>query len=126
MARFPIKPLFDNVILLQFKNATNKGGFIVQVSDNRPTEGVVLEIGANVTQVKPGDHVIFADYSGQDLPNASMRGDGVPIIIKESEIKGILDPEALREAEEEEKAADAKAKESLAAERSSLIKGLDG
>lgn len=63
--------------------------YLPQESRQRCTQGIVKYIGREVTEVKVGDRVGFGGYSGT---LAKLDGEGVFIIMPESEIDFIFGP----------------------------------
>ena len=118
---FPIKPLQDRLVVMQAKTVTNKGSTLIQVSNERPTEGVVLAVGPDVKGLKVDDYVIFASYSGQEVPGATSQANGIPIMLREHEIIGLVDVAQVRAMEEAAIAAERQASDSLAAARQEFL-----
>ena len=96
MNKFPIKPLQDRLIVMQAKTVTNKGSNLIQVTNARPTEGEVIAVGPDVKGLKEGDYVMFANYSGQEVPGATSQANGIPIMLRESEIIALVDVAMVR------------------------------
>lgn len=119
--RFPIKPLQDRLVIMQSKTVTNKGSSLIQVSNERPTEGTVIAVGPDVKGLKEGDYVIFAAYSGQEVPGATSQANGVPIMLREHEVIGLVDVALVREQDDAAAKAEEDASARLAAARQSFI-----
>jgi chaperonin GroES len=78
-------------LLIERKAAEEKtkGGIILaEVAKRRSPEGVVITVGDEVTEVKVGDKIIFAEYGGMDVTLP----DGKEVIIMhEKDIIAIVD-----------------------------------
>jgi len=63
------KPLGDRVLVerVEETNTTASGIIIPDNAKEKPSEGKVLAIGADVEDVKEGDVVVFGKYSGTEL-----------------------------------------------------------
>ncbi len=76
---FKLKPLGDRVIVepLERDEKTASGIYVPETAKERPQEGLVLAVGEGrwdedgkrriVMEVKEGDKVIFAKYSGTEI-----------------------------------------------------------
>lgn len=128
MSDFWLMPTADRVVVMQEKVVRQKqSSLVMTVSSERPTEGTVMAVGPEVKNLKAGDYVIFARYSGQEAPGTSRQADGVPIILREYEVVAKMDREMLaaldKEIADQEAAIQKRAEESLAAERARLLSG---
>jgi len=93
-----IKPLADRVVLevLNDTEQTAGGIYIPDTAREKPQQGVVLAVGPGrlndagkreEMQVKVGDKVLFAKYSGTDVKLASKEVK----ILSEKDILGIVE-----------------------------------
>lgn len=84
-----IKALRDTVVIEQYKEEEkSKGGIVIaEVAKQRPSEGTVINVGRDVKEVKPGDHVIFVKFAGTEVEAA--RGKKLLIMV-ERDILGII------------------------------------
>lgn len=92
-----IKPLFDRVLVqrLEQPDQTRSGLFLPDTAKEKPSEGVVLAVGAGSLSdsgavyplsVQVGDRVMFRKYGGNEI-----KVDGEDrIILRESDILGVL------------------------------------
>jgi chaperonin GroES len=73
-----VQPLYDRVLVRRLNNEerTAAGIVIPDVAKEKPHRGVVVEIGSGKMMedgkvrpigVKPGDQVVFGQYTGQDI-----------------------------------------------------------
>lgn len=92
-----VKPLFDKVVVkLTEKEETTKSGFILPTASQEKSQiAIVIAAGPGglvdgnevVMQVKEGDKVLFAKYSGSEF-----KVDGEEfIIIRQSDILAIVE-----------------------------------
>ena len=100
-----IRPLQDRVILKRVKEEEkSKGGIIIpDTAKEKPIEGEVLAVGSGKVMedgtvrkldVKVGDRVLFGKWSGTEI-----KVDGEELMImKESDVMGIIDQSAARKA----------------------------
>ena len=97
-ADFRIRPLADRVVIkpAEREEQTKSGIYLPDtVSKERPMEGTVLAVGEGrlddngrrvPMNVKPGDKVLFAKYSGTEY-----KVDDVEyLILKESDVLGVI------------------------------------
>ena len=100
------RPLHDRVLVrrIEAEEKTSGGIIIPDTAKEKPQEGEVLAVGPGTrdetgkltdTTVKTGDRVLFGKWSGSEV-----RIDGEDLLImKESDILGIIEPVAeLRQA----------------------------
>ena len=91
------KPLHDRVLVKRVaSDEKTAGGIIIpDTAQEKPMEGVVLEVGSGSRNengklepldVKKGDKVLFGKWSGTEV---KMNGDEY-LIMKESDIMGII------------------------------------
>ena len=63
------RPVFNNVVvtLEEASDTAGKEGILVapEIAKERPNYGTVVAVGPDVNQVKVGDKVMFAKYSGR-------------------------------------------------------------
>jgi len=93
-----IRPLQDRILIKRVREEEKtKGGIIIpDTAKEKPVEGKVIAVGNGVVQkdgtvrkleVKPGDTVLFAKYSGSDI-----KLDGEDhLIMREEDVLAILD-----------------------------------
>ncbi len=95
------RPLGDRVVVRRVEEeAKTKGGIIIpDTAKEKPQEGEVISVGPGARDedqkripmdVKPGDRILFGKWSGSEV---KIDGDDL-LIMKESDILGILDPAA--------------------------------
>ncbi len=95
------RPLGDRVVIRRVEEeAKTKGGIIIpDTAKEKPQEGEVISVGPGARDedqkripmdVKPGDRILFGKWSGSEV---KIDGDDL-LIMKESDILGILDPAA--------------------------------
>ncbi len=99
------RPLHDRVVLRRIEGeAKTKGGIIIpDTAKEKPQEGEVIAVGpgardengkVNPLDVKAGDRVLFGKWSGTEV-----KLDGQDLLImKESDIMGIVEGQALAKA----------------------------
>ncbi|ATP21741.1 MULTISPECIES: co-chaperone GroES [Sphingomonadaceae] len=95
------RPLHDRVLVrrIEAEEKTSGGIIIPDTAKEKPQEGEVLAVGPGTrdengkltdTTVKTGDRVLFGKWSGSEV-----RIDGEDLLImKESDILGIIEPVA--------------------------------
>ncbi|KGM35878.1 co-chaperone GroES [Inquilinus limosus] len=99
------RPLHDRVAVRRLTSEEKtKGGIIIpDTAKEKPQEGEVVAVGPGARDergelvpldVKVGDHVLFGKWSGTEV---KIDGDEI-LIMKESDIMGVLDGAALRQA----------------------------
>ncbi len=95
------RPLGDRVAVRRVEEeAKTKGGIIIpDTAKEKPQEGEVLSVGPGVRDdngkihpldLKVGDRILFGKWSGSEVKIA----DEDILIMKESDVLGILDPVA--------------------------------
>jgi chaperonin GroES len=87
-----VTPLHDRVLVRRLeKKETAKGGIIIpDTAKEKPQEGEVIAVGAGKIEegkripldVKPGDRILFAKYTGNDI----VIDDQEYLILREEEI----------------------------------------
>jgi chaperonin GroES len=93
------RPLGDRVLVKRVEEESKtKGGIIIPDSaKEKPQEGEVIAVGPGGRdehgkridmEVKAGDHILFGKWSGNEV---KIEGQDL-IIMKESDILGLLDP----------------------------------
>ena len=98
-----LRPLQDRVLVRRVEPETKTAGgiFIPDTAQEKPTEGEVVAVGPGTRDeagklypldVKPGDRVLFGKWSGSDV---KLDGEDL-MIMKESDIMGILDHAAAK------------------------------
>jgi chaperonin GroES len=99
------RPLHDRVLVrrVEAEEKTAGGIIIPDTAKEKPMEGEVIAVGPGARgedgkiqplDVKAGDHVLFGKWSGTEV---KLDGEDL-IIMKESDIMGILDQSAARKA----------------------------
>jgi len=92
------RPLHDRVVVKRLdQEAKTAGGIIIpDTAKEKPMEGEVVAVGPgargedgklNPLDVKPGDRVLFGKWSGTEV---KLDGEEL-LIMKESDIMGVLD-----------------------------------
>jgi chaperonin GroES len=95
------RPLGDRVLIRRIEEqAKTKGGIIIpDTAKEKPQEGEVVAVGPGVwddngkrvpVDVKAGDRILFGKWSGSEV---KLDGEEL-LIMKESDILGIVDPVA--------------------------------
>ena len=99
------RPLHDRVVVRRIEeDQRTAGGIIIpDTAKEKPMQGEVIAVGPGarddlgrivVLEVKPGDRVLFGKWSGTEV-----RIDGQEhLIMKESDILGVLDGRAMKAA----------------------------
>jgi chaperonin GroES len=93
------RPLGDRVVIKRVEEeAKTKGGIIIpDTAKEKPQEGEVIAVGPGVRDdngkvqpldVKKGDRILFGKWSGSEV---KLDGEDL-LIMKESDILGVLDP----------------------------------
>jgi chaperonin GroES len=97
MVRMTIRPLHDRILVkrLQEVEKTAGGLFIPDTAKEKPVEARVIAVGTGKIledgsvrkpQVKAGDNVLFAKYSGSEI-----KIDGVEhLILQEDDLLGVV------------------------------------
>ena len=64
-----LQPLKDRIIIQQLKGEekTASGLFIPESAQEKEQQGQVVAVAANITEVKTGDKVIYAQYGGTEI-----------------------------------------------------------
>ena len=99
------RPLHDRVVIrrLDAEEKTVGGIIIPDTAQEKPMEGEIVAVGPGARDelgkivpldVKAGDRVLFGKWSGTEI---KLEGEDL-IIMKESDIMGILDQAAARKA----------------------------
>jgi chaperonin GroES len=99
------RPLHDRVLIrrVEAEEKTSGGIIIPDTAKEKPMEGEVVAVGPGARgedgkiqalDVKAGDRVLFGKWSGTEV---KLDGEDL-IIMKESDIMGILDQTAARKA----------------------------
>ena len=96
-AKAQIVPYGDRVVVKQIKQeeVRTSGIVIPDTAKERPQLGEVIAVGPGrldeagkriPIEVKAGDRVLFAKYSGQEVPRGILPGDEEYLVLKESDI----------------------------------------
>ena len=99
------RPLGDRVLIKRVdEEAMSKGGIIIpDTAKEKPQEGAVIAVGPGARDdtgkiepldVKVGDRILFGKWSGSEV---KLEGQDL-LIMKESDILGVLEPEAAKAA----------------------------
>jgi chaperonin GroES len=83
-----LKPLADRVVVerMEQEARTASGIVLPETSKEKPEEGVIIEIGKDVKEVKKGDQIVFGKYSPTEV-----KVDGRDyLIIKEEDILAVI------------------------------------
>src|SRR3954466_1080707 len=99
------RPLHDRVLIrrVEAEEKTTGGIIIPDTAKEKPMEGEVVSVGPGARgedgkiqalDVKAGDRVLFGKWSGTEV---KLDGEDL-MIMKESDIMGILDQTAIRQA----------------------------
>jgi len=99
------RPLHDRVVIrrIEAEEKTSGGIIIPDTAKEKPMEGEVIAVGPGARgedgklqplDVKAGDRVLFGKWSGTEV---KLDGEDL-IIMKESDIMGIMDAAAARKA----------------------------
>lgn len=93
-----VRPLYDRLLVKRVEEETKTAGglFIPDTAKEKPQQGVVVAVGKGSVKedgslrkldVKAGDKILFAKYSGNDI-----KIDGVEhMIMREEDILGIVE-----------------------------------
>ena len=91
-----IKPVLTRVLVKRYEKeygAVNHQGKKIQLilpeaakQEVKKAQGEVISVGGQVTEVKPGEKIIFGRYSGFDLKSS----DGQYTVMEEADVVGIL------------------------------------
>jgi chaperonin GroES len=99
------RPLGDRVLVRRVEEEEKtRGGIIIpDTAKEKPQEGEVIAVGPGARDetgkiqpldVKTGDRILFGKWSGTEV---KLDGEDL-LIMKESDILGVLEPEAARKA----------------------------
>jgi chaperonin GroES len=99
------RPLHDRVLVrrVEAEEKTAGGIIIPDTAKEKPMEGEIVAVGPGARgedgkiqqlDVKPGDRVLFGKWSGTEV---KLDGEDL-IIMKETDIMGIIDQAAMRKA----------------------------
>jgi chaperonin GroES len=98
-----LRPLQDRVLLRRVEQeAKSAGGIIIpDTAQEKPSEAEVVAVGPgardesgtlHALDVKVGDRVLFGKWSGAEI---KLDGEDL-LIVKESDIMGVIDPAAAK------------------------------
>ena len=99
------RPLHDRVVVKRVaEEEKTKGGIIIpDTAKEKPMEGEIVSVGPGARDesgklvpldVKAGDRILFGKWSGTEV---KLNGQDL-LIMKESDILGVLEPEAAAKA----------------------------
>src|ERR671922_1130817 len=105
MASTNFRPLHDRVVVRRVESEEKtKGGIIIpDTAKEKPQEGEIIAVGSGARDesgklvpldVKSGDRVLFGKWSGTEV---KLNGEDL-LIMKESDIMGIIEQTAARKA----------------------------
>jgi chaperonin GroES len=105
MSNMAFRPLGDRVLVRRVEEEEKtRGGIIIpDTAKEKPQEGEVIAVGPGARDetgkiqpldVKTGDRILFGKWSGTEV---KLDGEDL-LIMKESDILGVLEPEAARKA----------------------------
>ena len=105
MATTSFRPLHDRVVVRRVESESKtKGGIIIpDTAKEKPQEGEIVAVGTGVRDdkgnvialdVKVGDRILFGKWSGTEV---KLGGEEL-LIMKESDIMGILDTPSVAKA----------------------------
>ena len=105
MAKTKFRPLHDRVVVkrIDAEEKTAGGIIIPDTAKEKPSQGQVIAVGPGgrdeagkliPIDIKVGDKVLFGKWSGTEI---KLEGEDL-IIMKESDIMGVLDQTAVRKA----------------------------
>lgn len=80
----PIKPLADRVVAVRAKaeSKTASGLYLPESSKEKPVLAEVVAVGPDVKQLKPGNRIVYKEYSTTEL-----KVDGTEyIVVKEEDV----------------------------------------
>ncbi|KZS42983.1 molecular chaperone GroES [Aquimarina aggregata] len=98
MHKFKIQPLADGVLVkADIAKEKSRGGIIIpDAAKEKPQKGIILAVGKGKKDepmtVKVGDTVLYGKYSGNQV---TIQGIDA-LIMKESDIFGIIQPNTLK------------------------------
>lgn len=80
----PIKPLADRVVAVreEVSTKTASGIFLPESSKEKPVIAKVVAVGPDVKHLKPGNRIVYKEYSTTDLKV----NDQEYLIIKEEDV----------------------------------------
>lgn len=80
----PIKPLADRVVAVreEVSTKTASGLFLPESSKEKPVIAKVVAVGPDVKHLKPGNRIVYKEYSTTDLKV----NDQEYLIIKEEDV----------------------------------------
>ena len=99
------RPLHDRVVVRRVEEDTKtKGGIIIpDTAQEKPMQGEIIAVGPGgrdesgkliPIDLKPGDFVLFGKWSGTEV---KLDGEEL-LIMKESDIMGVIEPKISRKA----------------------------
>ncbi|SRR6266436_186451 len=90
-----IRPMPNRAVIKRDGALTQSGRIIIpDKAKRRPTTGTVVEVGSEITKVKPGDRIVFGQWTGTEI-GLSNKNNPTEVdyflIASEDEIVGFLD-----------------------------------
>lgn len=84
-----LKVLKDGVLISPFvEEEKSTGGIIVQLEKKvKRAEGKVVSVGKDVKEIKKGDHVIYAKYSGNEIAQPDGKNF---ILVREIDVMAVV------------------------------------
>lgn len=66
-----IKPLGDRILvqIVEAEAVTASGIIIPETAKEKPSEAIVVSVGATAQDIKIGDKVVFSKYGGTEVPH---------------------------------------------------------
>lgn len=90
VAKKRFRPLGDVILVRRVEPETNKSGVIILEETAKkevPAEGVVLEIGKNVTTIKRTETIAFGKYSGTEF---KLNGETL-LLMRIEDVLGVIE-----------------------------------
>jgi len=93
-----IRPLYDRIVVkrIEERETTRRGIVIPDSAQEKPHEGEVIAVGRGkrledgqlvALDLKPGDRILFAKYSGNDVKLDSQEY----LVMREDDVLGVLE-----------------------------------
>lgn len=116
-----IKAVGDRLLVIRASvdEFADKDAKIQKVNQNdadRPFHGRVDNVGPDVKRCKAGDYILFSRYAGIDGPSPDIT-QAHHMLIGDADVAAVMDVDLYREKLAEAKAAEADARDAIAAER---------
>jgi len=93
-----VRPLYDRILVkrVEEEQKTAGGLYIPDTAKEKPQQGIIVAVGKGKVQedgsvraleVKPGDKILFAKYSGSDIKIEGAEH----LILREDDILGVIE-----------------------------------